>query len=369
MNRFFIILILILLKSLHLYAQVEVGSYPIDLDRDMKLHYSVDFVDKSLIEQRGTHLEWNLPETKSPLMKTISITKGENIAQFEGEVIIVNSGDFTVYLQKKKNSVSEVGFAFKPASGYWHTVKYQKPVYFSTKNMMYGAMFSDSTSFDLILEREELPPEILEALPSFVKKIKLVGELKRWYHFDAQGRFVLEDKKVAALRLKVKQNLRLRIYDVRSGDEIPVTNLASYKKIIPQAGNEIYYLYFSNEYKYYYAKISQTDIEDNYIIEYQKDDAEDNAYSLNAGEKIFLLYPNPTFDVSKIFISNYKPGTYSIEIYNIIGKKVKSWKVNIGKQTLLRYNLSFLRKGTYLVALKDKYGNILATRKLIIISV
>ena len=357
-----------LLWCMSLYAQVEINSTPFDFGDSLTLKYTVDFVEKQTIEQKGTHLTWELPDNDSPLTKTVRIRKVFH-PLFDGEVIEIHDGENIKYLKKLGNDILEAGFAFKPDNGFLHMVKYAKPVYFSNKNMMYGARFSDSTSFDLILDRSELPAVLTKTLPYYVQKIKLVAEVKRNYHFDAQGRFVSDKDKVPVLRLKVEQRLTFRIYDDRSGDEIPVSSPGIYNKIIPQAGYNVSYLFFSNEFKYYFARIYRGYGADNYIIEYQSKDTKDKSYNLDAGEKIFLLYPNPTFDISKIFISNYKPGEYTIDIYNIIGRKLKSWKVNVDKHTLLKFNLSFLRKGTYLVALRDKYGNIVATRKLIIISV
>ena len=86
-------------------------------------------------------------------------------------------------------------------------------------------------------------------------------------------------------------------------------------------------------------------------------------------KKVFLIYPKPTYNTAKFLISNFKKGDYKIEIYNIIGKKLWSTKLVLSKKTMVKYDFSFLRKGTYLITLKDRFGKVIRTRKLMIISI
>ena len=349
---------------------MEIGKYHIDIENNTHLYYTVDYLDSSMINTTGSHVYWDMSEVKSPIVKKIQLSKINLHTSVNVEALEANDGYDIRFYEQSGYKLNEIGFELKMKNHSKYRVLYDTPLYFSEKKLFYGARFSDSTSFSFEVEREDLPYEIKGNLPKHIDRVKVFGKIKRRYHYDADGIFEFEDKNVSALRMRVLENVELRLYDMISGDEVPVYNKEVLKKIYSQVGRNIYYLFFSNIHKYYFAKVRYSMASHSYTIEYQNDSAiEDNVLILKDAKKLFLLYPNPTYDYSKIIFSHYNPGRYKLEIYNIIGKKIWDDDIELEDNTLLKYNFSFLRKGTYLVALRDKYGNIIATRKLIIISV
>lgn len=348
-------------------GQIEIGTFPINIDEDLKLNYTVDYIDNDLVEQTGAHLIWDLSNSQSPLFEDLVINKkgfGINGIKVTHSV---DNGSIVKYYKKNRKEFNELGF--HKDSKFPYSILYDKPLSFSTDYLIYGATFSDSTSFSLIRQREELPFELIRNLPKKVKAIKIVGNIKRYYHCDAHGKFILSEKSVPALRMKIIEKTNIRLYDIQSGNEIPYVNDKILKSIYPNTGNNVSYVFFSNSSKYYFAKINYSTSTNSYIIKYQNDNSEDNILKINNKKKTFVIFPNPTYDIAKFLISNYSNGKYKLEIYNIIGKRIWDTDVIISSNSLLKYNFSFLRKGTYLVALKDKYGNILTTKKLVIIAV
>tara|TARA_Y100000385_G_scaffold289306_1_gene358347 strand:- start:2542 stop:3660 length:1119 start_codon:yes stop_codon:yes gene_type:complete len=85
-------------------------------------------------------------------------------------------------------------------------------------------------------------------------------------------------------------------------------------------------------------------------------------------ESNFFLYPNPTFGLVRLDFVNLPKGTYNLDVYNIIGKKLWSEKYIIDGFTTIKADLGFLSKGTYLYSLSDKSGKKLLTRKMAIIN-
>ena len=355
--------------SVFLFAQMEIGRYHIDINGGASLIYTVDYLDSSLVKNNGSHITWDLSEEESPIVKEVKILKTKIPSITYQENYEVQNGQDIVIYQKNSSRLNEIGFVLKTKYNPNRIVLYKKPIVFSEKKLFYGARFSDSTSFEIILEREELPIEITDNLPLKVKEIKLFGLIKRQYHYDADGRFEFKDKSVSALRLRIDESIELNLYDHKSGGEIPVYNKNYLKKIYRNVGKRTYYYFFSNTSRFYFAKVSCSKSNKSYVIEYQSNKKGDEVLLLKKYKKVFLIYPNPTYDYAKIIFSNYKPGDYELEIYSIIGKKIWGKSIKLDENTLMKYNFSFLRKGAYLMALKDKYGNIIATRKLIIISI
>ncbi len=363
-----LIFMFFLFLHLNSYSQIEVRSYPFSLDANTKLNYVLDYFPKSYIQSKGAHMSWDLSESESPIIEEIVIDKTKLGSISKNSVYEIKSGTNTVFFSKIKRNFDELGFILNTKNNS-HIVLYKKPLYFTTKSLKYGATFSSSSSFDIQLMREELPKELTDKLPVSVKEIKLVGKISRKYHCDAGGRFILEGDEIAALRLSVDENVDLKLYDIGSGNEIPFIEDYILKKIYEKAGENKYYLFFSNSFKYYFAKVDYEKSSGNYIIKYQSNDIKNDALEVNTNKKIFLIYPNPTYSIAKMLIANYGIGKYKLEIYNIIGKKLWEDKLMLSKSNLLRYDFSFLRKGTYIIALKDKYGKLITTRKLVIISV
>ncbi len=363
-----LIFILFLLSHIKGYSQIEVRSYPINLDENTRLNYVLDYFPKSYIQSKGAHLSWDLSESKSPIIQEILINKTKLEYISKNSVYEIKSGNNTVFFSKNKRNFNELGFILNTENNS-HIILYKKPLHFTTKYLKYGATFSNSSSFDIQLMREELPKELINKLPVSVREIKLVGKISRKYHCDAGGRFILEDDEIAALRLRVDERVKLKLYDVGSGNEIPFIEDYILKEIYDKAGENKYYLFFSNAYKYYFARVDYDKSSENYTIIYQSNDIKKNALEVNSSKKIFLLYPNPTYNIAKMLITNYGFGKYKLEVYNIIGKKLWENDLILSKSNLLRYDFSFLRKGTYIIALKDKYGKLITTRKLVIISV
>ena len=82
----------------------------------------------------------------------------------------------------------------------------------------------------------------------------------------------------------------------------------------------------------------------------------------------FSLYP-PTSDGNvRLDFLNFKPGKYSLVIFNIVGKKIWDQDYNVRDNIILREDLSFLPKGTYIYSLIDSQKNKLFTRRFAIIN-
>lgn len=76
--------------------------------------------------------------------------------------------------------------------------------------------------------------------------------------------------------------------------------------------------------------------------------------------KVVKVYPNPaTSFINFEFDKRYEP-SYTISIYNFIGKKVEDVKVTDQKLTV---SLTDYYRGVYIYQLRDKQGNIVASGK------
>ncbi len=367
MRRLFFIAIFIIFQ-LSTFGQLNIGLYPTNFDDDTKIEYSVDYIDKEILNEESSHAIWDISDSESPLTEDVLITRNGRFDD-SGNIYEISNGKEKIFFRKYKKKFDEIGFEFTTANYEAKIVRYYKPLAFATSDLLYGATSSDSTSFDLDLNRDELPRQFKEALPKNISSIKLRGSIKRDYHCDAHGNFSTDKLLVPALRVKVIQNFEIKLYDKGSGDEIPFLNNQITGILFDSIGETTYYLYYSNVSKHYFAKAIESNDGNGYILKFQKDNIKSNSIDFNTEREIFYIYPNPTYGDLKIFINNYRKGKFNLGLYNIIGKKIWHKELTLSGREILRYDFSFLRKGTYLLSISDEYGNIVSVRKLIILSI
>ena len=75
--------------------------------------------------------------------------------------------------------------------------------------------------------------------------------------------------------------------------------------------------------------------------------------------KIVRFFPNPASSVVN-FEFNGTDNSYTLQIYNFLGKKMSDEQINNNKLT---YNLDNYYRGLYIFQVRDKGGNILESGK------
>jgi hypothetical protein len=78
-------------------------------------------------------------------------------------------------------------------------------------------------------------------------------------------------------------------------------------------------------------------------------------------------YPNPAVEWVRFDCTNLPNDAYTLKIFNLVGKVV--WKENyqLAGNRSIRLELEPFRKGTYLYSLSDSKGNIIGTKRLVIL--
>lgn len=85
------------------------------------------------------------------------------------------------------------------------------------------------------------------------------------------------------------------------------------------------------------------------------------------GAASIQAYPNPAVEWVRFNCANLPQDDYTLKIFNIIGKVV--WKENykLTGSKSIRIDLDDFKKGTYLYSLTDSQGNIIGTKRLVIL--
>lgn len=361
MARFFKILVF-LLFTFSIHSQIEITSNPFYFASDTKIRYTVDYVDKEFNEIKGAYQTWSLKDNESPLYKDvlINISTGN-----QWQIIKLKDGEVVKTYKKIKSEFNELSTTFSSTQVF----NYNNAIPLSYKNIKYGAKFSEKAGFSIIFNREDIPNKLQKYISEKTNRIRLAGAISKSFHCDAYGRFIIQNKNLAALRLKIVEKIDIRLYDDKTGKVIPVYDNNLLSLIHPEIGTSTYYLFFSNSSKLWLAKIRPNSNTEGYVIEYQDDDNDANEINISNKTRDVFIYPNPTYGDCKLLFSNFAESNYTIEIYNVIGKKIWTKQQFIDPESIYYFDYSFLRKGTYLISIKDKSDNLLLTKKLVIIGV
>ena len=89
--------------------------------------------------------------------------------------------------------------------------------------------------------------------------------------------------------------------------------------------------------------------------------------ALAPGTANIQAYPNPAVEWVRFDCTNLASGDYTLKIFNVIGKTVWKEVYPINGSRSIRIELDNFRKGTYLYSLADSKGNIIGTKRLVVL--
>jgi hypothetical protein len=85
------------------------------------------------------------------------------------------------------------------------------------------------------------------------------------------------------------------------------------------------------------------------------------------GSASIQAYPNPAVDWVRFDCTNLPSGDYSLKVFNILGRVVWRDNFQVSGNKSIRVELDNFRKGTYLYSLLDGKGNIISTKRLLVL--
>ena len=239
--------------------------------------------------------------------------------------------------------------------------------------MSFGDAFSDESSFFIKADAAILPDSILGSLASSVDSLRLLVETKHEDEVDSWGTLELRNGMYDVIRVKRTTTtnavlgakvLFLGWVDVDPDNPLfgPLGELLS----LLGESTTISYQFFANDNKEIIASFAE-DLEGNVITMTYKGDITTSVDKINLKEENLLTYPNPTYGEVTFQLMNLPHDNYSVEVYNVIGRKLWSSEIDFF-QGKLRADLSHLRKGTYFYSILNGHGQKVTTRRLMIIT-
>ena len=274
----------------------------------------------------GSNQSWDFTFLQSPLYDTKSfaptnfyISRDKANTSFE-----LRSEELAFLYQNDGDALYEIGFLLPLGNDELpkFPVYYDKPIEQKAEDLIFNTRSIQVAQFSIVLERSQLPKSVSKDIPASIKKIHIKGKKTVVRHTDAWGYLFLPGQTMWANRVRVIETYAIRILDNQSGKVIPYFDEEMMMKVMHLKMRNRHYEFYSDNYRYLTAKVKVNEKNILTTIDYQIKKLQSDAIDIHSRSSDFILYPNPTYNIAKVFINNKSRGNYAIAVYNIIGKKL-----------------------------------------------
>jgi hypothetical protein len=304
-----------------------------------------------------------------------SASEGDNFSAYPGADLLLGGDLNETYFNKTATKIEALGYAgLDPANlGLQVLTKFSPPVTLRRAPMNFFDINQVTTDLSLPFSVDQLPDSLLGGIPGvgLLDSIRIRIHFERLDVVDAWGNLKVSGVTYPVLREKRTEYTTTNA-DVHSpfgwiNFPIPAGGGGGFTDFLG-TDTSIVYHYFSATEKEAVAVVRVNNASDEiervtYKINQLTDVEEEDA----PGSASIRAFPNPAVEFVRFDCTNLPQGEYTLKIFNIVGKVI--WRENhqISGSKSIRVDLENFKKGAYLYSLSDKKGNILSTKRLVIL--
>jgi len=231
----------------------------------------------------------------------------------------------------------------------------------------YGTVSNSTGQYISTIAANDLPITILYSLPLLPDSVRFVSTVETSQEADAWGHLVLPDNSFEVLRerriiaIKTRLEAKVGLFPWRDITDDIFTNAFQKEEV------KLSYHFYSNETRMpvLVAQMKEDGI-NAASIEYLISDPSSTLRSTSGQPDVFA-YPNPAINEVRFEFSNLPTGKYKLKIFNILGMSLQEENYQLSGFRTIKWDVSKLRKGTYLYSLVNSEGKTIATRRLMVI--
>jgi len=221
------------------------------------------------------------------------------------------------------------------------------------------------------LDADDLPAAILDNFPITPDSLRVRANVNRLDVVDAWGTLTIPGGIYDVLREKRTEYREVRL-DAKVGifDWYDVTDIALEFLPLEDLGQDtaITYHYFSNEAIEPIAVVEVNNDETSVQrVEFKANTITSSLQTIETPRSGVYAFPNPAIVSARFEFTNLPKGNYKLKLLNILGMQVWSRSYFINGNHTEKVDISALRKGTYLYSLSDERGNVITTRRLVVV--
>lgn len=305
------------------------------------------------------------------------VSAGANKDKFPGADMVLIGANGESYYNLTNTKWENMGFVGSQA-GLFNavlTAKYSPVVVERYAPLNFFDIFQQESNLNLPFSADALPANILSTLPIKPDSVRVKINLKRTEVVDGWGVCKIPGGSYPVLRAKRTDYNKTGI-DVKVGffwldlsQLIPAGSGGPFGNLL-SPDTTVTYRFLSNTQKEEIAAVTmdaslstteRVRFKNNTVTAVEEED------SFAPGSASIQAFPNPAIEWVRFDCSNIPTGNYTLKIFNIIGKVIWRQNFRISGSHSVRVELDKFKKGTYLYSLVDGKGNIIGTKRLVII--
>jgi hypothetical protein len=303
---------------------------------------------------------------------------GNHLASFPGaDLMTIGQNGAETYYNRTNSELSVLGYAGLDPSGFGVNViaRFEPPFILQRAPMNFFDVKQASTNLVLAFSLDDLPDSLINIPIPGVDSIRIRFTTNRLDVVDAFGTITIPGQTEEVLREKRTETSEtgLDIHSFLGWFPLPTGGGG-----LPGGGagflgtdTTISYHFFANNVKEDIASIQlDTDLTTPWRTSFKRNATSSTTEPIitlgDAGASVHA-YPNPAVDEVSFECRNLNSGTYSLKLFNLLGKTVWSQEYQIAGSKSIKVDLDKMRKGTYLYSLSDQNGKVIATKRLVII--
>ncbi|HHJ51231.1 MAG TPA: T9SS type A sorting domain-containing protein [Phaeodactylibacter sp.] len=361
--------------SLSLMAQITLTTENFPQAGDT-LFLAVDNAPTVTLTGPGGPYEWDFTTLQAPFTTEVvyrPASEGSAYDQLpDADMVVTLPAGGEAYYSVENDELLNIALngAAPGGLGFDLLMRLDPPLVERKAPVQFGFSLIQESSVSSAVSSEALPQEILDQLPITPDSLRLRMTDQRTEFADAYGTMDIPGGSFDVLRIK-----RFEIREFHVDAYLSFTGWTEITDLLGGGSNlepdsTLQYIFLSNEAKEPIAEVTADPVTEEVQSVTFKSIATGPVPTtiVPVGSPLVLAYPNPAiFDVRFEFI-NLKPGVYHLEIYNLLGVKIRDeeYRIKSGNQ-VEKMDVSDLRKGTYLYSLRGPDGKAITTKRLIII--
>ncbi len=368
-----------ILTALGLSAQISVtnATFP-NAGDTLRTALDTDPVGINAATPPGGGQTWIFTNLQHNTVREVSYSNanvGIQSVNYPGADLAIIGTDGETYYNKTATKLELMGFAGDDPAGFGLQVitKFAPFLIERISPMNFFDINSQTSNLTLPLSTDGLPDSLLQGIPVSVDSIRVRINTQRLEVVDGWGSCQIPGGTYPVLRQKRTEYTSTGL-DVK----VPFLGWIDVGQFLPGGGGGLggflgtdttvtYRFYSGTEKEEIAIATMSNDLSEAVSVRFKDNGTVSTEEEEAPGSASIQAYPNPAIEWVRFDCANLPQDRYTLKMFNIIGKVVLKQEYQISGNKSIRIDLDSYKKGTYLYSLVDSKGNIIGTKRLVIL--
>ncbi len=327
----------------------------------------------------GGNQIWNFGGLKRSTSSTTAYTnanKGTNFSKFPGADLAIINPQGESYFNKTATKFENMGFVGRNQAAFNIVLlaKYNPALVEKQAPLNFFDIAQQSTNLNIPFDADELPDSLLKSLPIKPDSFRVRINSQRLEVVDGWGSCSIPGGSYPVLRQKRTEYVTTNI-DVK----VPFLGWLDLSTVLGGGGGggignligtdtTISYRFLNDKEKEDIAVVTMSnDLKTVETVRFKNNNVLSAPERFAPGNSSIQAFPNPAVEWVRFDCNNLQPGDYTLKIFNIVGRAVYKETYQIAGNRSIRIELDDFKKGTYLYSLSDAKGNVIGTKRLVVL--